>query len=123
MSGIRNEFNSDWNAASSFLHHEVQTVEDEFHSKWNQAQAPAQILGPALSPGTVIATFNDAGHFYGHAAIFESIDGNAIHVIDQWIFGTPKSVGRHQINFGGGCHSSSPRRTFVGDGDNYYVVE
>jgi hypothetical protein len=36
-----------------------------------------------LAAGTVIATFNESGHYQGHAAIYESQTTTGINVIDQ----------------------------------------
>jgi hypothetical protein len=38
----------------------------------------------AIRPGTAIATFNNAGHYDGHAAIYLGQDEYGIQVIDQW---------------------------------------
>jgi hypothetical protein len=37
-----------------------------------------------IRPGTAIATFDDNGHYTGHAAIYLGQDANGIQVIDQW---------------------------------------
>jgi hypothetical protein len=56
---------------------------------------------PNIQPGTVIATFDTAGKYHGHAAIYESQDKDGLHVVDQWIFPPPKPVHRRLIRFGG----------------------
>src|SRR4051794_37047573 len=53
--------------------------------------------------GTVIATFNAAGRYEGHAAIYVSQDKNSgISVYDQYVAGaSPKAVGPRTLRWGG----------------------
>ncbi|MEE3626115.1 BPSL0067 family protein [Nitrospirillum sp. BR 11752] len=69
-----------------------------------------------ILPGTVIATFDDQGRYYGHAAIYERQDGRGIYVYDQWITGhIPQPVAPRGIRWDG--HGISNR------GDGFFVVE
>lgn len=69
-----------------------------------------------ILPGTVIATFNSAGKYEGHAAIYVSQSAAGINVYDQWITPpTPKAVGPRLLRWG--AHGNS------NNGDNFYVVE
>lgn len=76
----------------------------------------AQVKGNVnIERGTVIATFNAAGKYQGHAAIYESQDKDGIHVVDQWIVAPPKPVHRRLIRFGG--------HGLANDGNMFYVVQ
>lgn len=69
-----------------------------------------------IVPGTVIATFNAAGKYEGHAAIYVSQDTVGINVYDQWATPpTPKAVGPRVLRWGAIGNSNN--------GDNFYVVE
>lgn len=68
----------------------------------------------SILPGTAIATFNDKGHYSGHAAIYEGQTKEGINVIDQWITPPPKPIHHRMLKFG--AHGNS------NNGDNFYVV-
>ncbi len=70
-----------------------------------------------ILPGTVIATFNSAGKYEGHAAIYVSQSaGVGISVYDQYVTPpNPKAVGPRTLRWG--AHGIS------NNGDNFYVVE
>ena len=69
-----------------------------------------------ISAGTVIATFNAAGKYGGHAAIYVSQSAAGINVYDQWVTPpNPKAVGPRLLRWGALGNSNN--------GDNYYVVE
>lgn len=66
--------------------------------------------------GTVIATFNAAGKYEGHSAIYDSQDEVGISVYDQFATPpTPKPVGPRVLRWGAPSNSNN--------GDNFYVVE
>jgi hypothetical protein len=97
----------------------LQYTENASNSAISNATTPVPPARPILK-GTVIATFTAAGDYSGHAAIFEQIDKDGIHVVDQWIKAPAEPVHRRVIRFkyGGGLHP-----TDVNDADNYYVVD
>ncbi len=69
-----------------------------------------------LLPGTVIATFNDSGHYEGHAAIYVSQNAQGLNVYDQWMTPpTPKAVGPRLLRFGAAARSNN--------GDLFHVVD
>ena len=68
-----------------------------------------------IAEGTAIATFNTAGQYHGHAAIYVSQDKAGIHVYDQWITGAGKGIGPRLIKWGGNGVSNN--------GEGFYVVE
>jgi len=68
-----------------------------------------------IAKGTVIATFNAAGHYHGHAAIYENQSEKGINVVDQWITAPPKPISRRMLRFGAAGISNN--------GNNFYVVE
>jgi hypothetical protein len=69
-----------------------------------------------ILPGTVIATFNSAAKYRGHAAIYVSKDAAGIGVYDQYITPpNPKAVGPRLLRWGAKGDSNN--------GDNFYVVE
>jgi hypothetical protein len=72
-----------------------------------------------ILPGTAIATFNEFGKYYGHAAIYVSQnvqEGGGITVYDQWVaLPGPKAVGPRTLRWGA--------IGMVNNGDNFYVVE
>ena len=66
--------------------------------------------------GTVIATFNESGKYWGHAAIYVSQNDKGIDVYDQWITPPgPKAVGPRTLRWG--AHG------IANNGDGFYVVE
>jgi hypothetical protein len=69
----------------------------------------------SIAAGTLIATFNEHGHYSVHAAIYESQGPNGINVVDQWITPPPQPIHRRLLRFG--AHGNS------NNGDNFYVVE
>lgn len=50
-----------------------------------------QVVSANIEPGTVIATFNEKGQYYGHAAVFKSKKDNYIEVFDQNWWSTDKA--------------------------------
>lgn len=50
-----------------------------------------QVVKADIEPGTVIATFNEKGQYYGHAAVFKSKNDNYIEVFDQNWWSTDKT--------------------------------
>jgi len=69
-----------------------------------------------ISSGTVIATFNSAGKYWGHAAMYVSQDAAGIAVYDQYgAPPSPKEVGPRLLRFGASGD--------VNNGDKFYVVE
>lgn len=70
----------------------------------------------AIQPGTAIATFNAAGHYFGHAAIYVSQDAEGMTVIDQWVTPPAKAIGSRQLK-------ADPKHTGKNNAKNYYVVE
>jgi hypothetical protein len=82
-------------------------------SKWKKG---ARVRGNAtIVDGTAIATFNAAGQYHGHAAIYVSQDDKGIDVFDQWVTGTGKAIGGRKIRWGGAGVSNN--------GDGFYVIE
>jgi hypothetical protein len=82
-------------------------------SKWRKG---APVKGNAtIKAGTVIATFDAAGNYSGHAAIYESQSPDGLNVIDQWITPPPQPIHRRTLRFG--AHGNS------NNGDNFSVVE
>ncbi|CAJ4170216.1 Uncharacterised protein [Burkholderia pseudomallei] len=78
----------------------------------------APVKGNAtIVAGTVIATFNAAGKYDGHAAIYVSqTKGGGILVYDQFVTPpTPQPVRQRRLRWG--AHGRS------NNGDNFYVVE
>jgi hypothetical protein len=70
----------------------------------------------SISPGTVIATFNSGGKYFGHAAIYVSHDAAGISVYDQYMTPpSPKGIGPRLLRWGAGG--------LANNGDNFYVVE
>lgn len=72
-------------------------------------------LNAVVKPGTVIATFDVKGHYFGHAAIYESQTADGLNVVDQWITPPAQPVHRRMLRFG--AHGNS------NNGDNFFVVE
>lgn len=68
-----------------------------------------------IAEGTAIATFNQAGVYQGHAAIYVKQDDIGIHVYDQWITGAGKPIGPRVIRWNGSGVSNN--------GAGYYVIE
>ena len=69
-----------------------------------------------ISAGTVIATFNAAGKYEGHAAIYVSQSSVGINVFDQYVTPpSPKAVGPRTLRWG--AHGNS------NNGDKFYVVD
>ena len=58
--------------------------------------------------GTVIATFNDHGKYFGQAAIYESQTAQGINVVDQWITPPPRPIHRRMLRFG--AHGNANKR-------------
>ena len=82
-------------------------------SRWKKG---ASVKGNnTIKAGTVIATFNAGGQYYGHAAIYESQTVEGINVIDQWIKAPAKPIHRRMLRFG--AHGD------VNNGDKFFVVE
>jgi hypothetical protein len=69
-----------------------------------------------ILPGTAIATFNAAGNYFGHAAIYVSQNKEGIVVYDQWVtLPGPKAIGPRTLRWGA--------RGLANNGDGFYVVE
>jgi hypothetical protein len=68
-----------------------------------------------VKAGTVIATFNASGHYFGHAAIYESQTTDGLNVVDQWIASPAQPIHRRMLRFG--AHGD------VNNGDKFYVVD
>lgn len=69
-----------------------------------------------ISSGTVIATFNAAGKYEGHAAIYVSQSAAGISIYDQYVTpSSPKAIGPRMLRWG--AHGNS------NNGDHFYVVE
>lgn len=80
---------------------------------WKQGK---QVKGDAsILTGTAIATFTGKGVFHGHAAIYEYQIPTGLVVVDQWVSGEGKAIGRRILYFGKGGHSN--------DGDGFYVID
>jgi hypothetical protein len=77
----------------------------------------AQVKGAKnIMAGTVIATFNAANTYEGHAAIYVSQNNDGINVYDQYRTPpSPKPVGPRLLRWG--AHGNS------NNGDRFYVVE
>jgi len=83
-------------------------------SEWKQGDAVRE--AKSILPGTVIATFNTAGKYEGHAAIYVSQTNAGILVYDQYATPpSPKPVGPRTLRWG--AHGNS------NNGDNFHVVE
>ena len=82
-------------------------------SQWKKGEAAKG--NTTIVAGTVIATFNDAGRYFGHAAMYESQTEAGLNVVDQWITPPPQPIHRRMLRFGGGG--------MVNNGDNFFVVE
>jgi hypothetical protein len=66
--------------------------------------------------GTVIATFNASGKYFGHAAIYVSQSADGILVYDQYVTApNPKAAGQRVLRWKALGNSNN--------GDNFYVVE
>lgn len=68
-----------------------------------------------VAAGTAIATFNAAGTYSGHAAIYESQTAAGLNVVDQWVTRKGKPIGARTLRFGG--HGVS------NNGDLFHVVD
>ena len=69
----------------------------------------------SITAGTVIATFNAADHYQGHAAIYDGQTDKGINVYDQWVTPpNPKPIGPRLLRWA--AHGNS------NNGDNFYVV-
>ena len=69
-----------------------------------------------IMAGTVIATFNAANKYEGHAAIYVSQNNDGISVYDQYRTPpTPKPVGPRLLRWGAQGNSNN--------GDRFYVVD
>ncbi len=85
-------------------------------SEWGKGVA---VLGnDKIDPGTAIATFDDAGCYYGHAAIYVRQDKNAVFVVDQWVSGDGKSIGERPLY---AKHKKPPKPQ--NDPTKYFIVE
>ena len=82
-------------------------------SKWKMGALVKGNL--TLEAGTAIATFDSAGHYLGHTAIYESQSEVGLNVVDQWV--TPPATAIHAriLRFGAKGNSNN--------GDNFYVIE
>jgi hypothetical protein len=82
-------------------------------SSWKRGTAVKN--NKTILPGTVIATFNSAGKYEGHAAIYVSQATGGISVYDQWVTPPAKAVGPRMLRWGAAGNSNN--------GDNFYVVD
>ena len=83
-------------------------------SSWKRGAAVKD--NKTISAGTAIATFNSAGKYEGHAAIYVSQTTAGINVYDQWVTPpSPKAVGPRMLRWGAAGNSNN--------GDNFYVVD
>ena len=83
-------------------------------SSWKKGAAVRE--NAAIAAGTVIATFNAAGKYEGHAAIYVSQSAAGVSVYDQYVTPpNPKAIGPRTLRWG------APGRS--NNGDNFYVVE
>ena len=81
--------------------------------KWKKG---ALVKGNTTLPaGTVIATFDQYGKYFGHAAIYEGQTAKGIDVVDQWITPPPQPIHHRTLAFG--AHGNS------NNGNNFFVVE
>lgn len=70
----------------------------------------------AIAVGTVIATFDTASGFKGHAAIYVGQNLDGIQVYDQYVTAAcPKPVGPRTLLWGASGNTN--------DGNEFYVVE
>jgi hypothetical protein len=82
-------------------------------SNWKKG---AKVKGnTTIVEGTAIATFNETGQYYGHAAIYVSQDEKGITVYDQWITGTGKAIGQRVLRWGAAG--------IANNGEGFYVIE
>jgi hypothetical protein len=78
----------------------------------------------AVRPGTGIATFDDNGHYTGHAAILLWQDEHELHVIDQWNVRDPHgNITRHILPHERTLPFDDPTRTQINRGESYHVIE
>ena len=76
----------------------------------------AQVKGTkSILPGTAIATFDSAGKYSGHAAIYESQNSIGINVVDQWVTPPARPIHKRMLHFGAQGNSNN--------GDNFFVIE
>jgi hypothetical protein len=78
-----------------------------------------------IRPGSAIGTFDDNGHYDGHAAIYLWQDEHGIHVVDQWNRRDPHD--RHIIGRQPPHERTIPfndrDHTRINRGESYYVIE
>ncbi|MFA6096991.1 MAG: BPSL0067 family protein [Candidatus Paceibacterota bacterium] len=78
-----------------------------------------KVMDGGVLPGTIIATFNSGGQYYGHVAVFDTyhFENNVLKGINVWdqnyVYGNV--VGRHRI--------LSKTSSDVNDANSYYVVK
>jgi hypothetical protein len=83
-------------------------------SKWEKGAAVKD--NEEIVEGTVIATFDEDGNYFGHAAIYVSQSLTGILVYDQYITPpSPKAVGPRTLKWNGQGNANN--------GNNFYVVE
>lgn len=83
-------------------------------SKWTKGLAVKGNIN--IVSGTVIATFNAAGSYEGHAAIYVSQNDIGIVVYDQYATPpNPKAVGERVLRWGASGNSNN--------GNNFFIVE
>ena len=83
-------------------------------SEWKKG-IPVKGSANLIVEGTAIATFDEAGAYHGHAAIYVKQDDTGIHVYDQWITGATKPIGPRIIKWNGTGVSNY--------GPGYHVIE
>lgn len=81
---------------------------------WTKGKAVKEVS--LLAKYTAIATFNEKGHYFGHAAIYVSQDKTGIWVWDQYNRPTPKPVGTRLITF-------DDKKSAVNNANQFFVIE
>ena len=67
-----------------------------------------------IEEGTIIATFDSANRYMGHAAVYVSRDEKGLNVYDQWVTGKGKAIGPRPLRYGAPGSSNN--------GDLFYIV-
>jgi len=97
----------------SYIKKVIPALSSKSTTSWKKG---VQVKGnKTIKAGTAIATFNAAGKYKGHAAIYVSQNAVGITVYDQWVTGKGKPVGSRVIRFG--------QKKDSNNGDKFYVVD
>jgi len=76
----------------------------------------AQVKGnTSILAGTAIATFDAAGKYSGHAAVYESQTAAGINVVDQWVTPPARPISKRLLRFGGAG--------LANNGNNFFIVD